>query len=46
MTKLQQVILLKQYKTIVLAIQYGKLNEEKMIKALDIKKQIEEKLGL
>lgn len=46
MTKLQQTILLNQLKTCNLAIQFGKLNDEKMTKVLAIKAEILKRLGV
>lgn len=46
MTKLTQAILIRQLNTCNLAIQYGKLNEEKMAKVLTIKNEILKKLGI
>lgn len=46
MTRLEQIILLNQLKTCNLAIQFGKLNEEKMTKILYIRAETIKKLGL
>jgi len=44
MTRLQQLVLLKQLETCNLALQFGKLNEDKRSKVESIKAEIVQKL--
>lgn len=46
MTKIQQLVLLKQLETCNLALRFGKLNEEKRNKIETIKLEILKRLGV